>query len=86
MIKPASKSRPVTFLNDFQVFKGQTHETMKPFGAPVTVAHEAHMLIRDDQRKSVPNAIYAIHQRSQNRILRIIEPTLVQAQTLPKAA
>jgi hypothetical protein len=60
-------------LNDFQVFKGHTEQTMKAFGGPVMAHHEAQLLVRDDQKRSGQNsaAIYAIHRRSENRILQI---------------
>lgn len=75
MIRPVSKIRPAALLNDFQVFKGQCSQTMKPFGAPVTAAHEAYLLIRDDRSKLTAgeSPMYAIHQRSENRIVKIME-------------
>ena len=62
-------------LNDFQVFKGRSEETMKPFGSPVMVHHEAWLLIRDDQANGTPGvpATYAIYRRSENRILQVIK-------------
>jgi hypothetical protein len=57
-------------LNDFQVFKGRSETTMKAFGGPVMARHEARLLVSDDQKTS-GNAMYAIHQRSENRILQI---------------
>jgi hypothetical protein len=56
-------------LNDFQIYKGLTLETVEPFGEPVMSCHEAQLLIRDDQKHSTP-AAYFIHRRSENRILR----------------
>ena len=75
MIRPVSKIRVAARLNDFQVFKGQCSNTMKPFGEPVTAAHEAHLLVGDDRSKLAAgeNALYAIHQRSENRIIRIVK-------------
>jgi hypothetical protein len=95
MIRPISKNRPVQFLNDFQVLKGNCEKTMKPFGQPVAAAYEARLMIRDDQEKNGQNALYVIHQRSENRIVHIVEPAAVtvmkarDAQSrfpLPKAA
>jgi hypothetical protein len=57
-------------LNDFQIYKGLTLETSKPFGGPVMAYHEARLLIRDDQEHSTP-AAYFIYRRSENRILQI---------------
>ena len=75
MIRPVSKARTVSVLNDYQVFKGHCERTMKPFGQPVFATYEARMLIEDDRRKSPlgTSALYAIHQRSENRILQIFE-------------
>jgi hypothetical protein len=75
MIRPTSKNRPALFLNDFQVFKGKCENTMRPFGRPVSATHEAQLLIRDDRGKLPVGALalYAIHQRSENRITQIIE-------------
>lgn len=83
MIRPVSKVRPALVLNDFQVFKGQSAQTMKPFGEPVTAMHEANLMIRDDRSKLTggQNVIYAIHQRSENKILKIVET--VRAAVLP---
>jgi hypothetical protein len=58
-------------LNDFQVFKGRSEETMKAFGGPVMAHHEARLLVSDDQKTS-GGAIYAIYKRSENRILQIL--------------
>ena len=71
--RSAYKATP---LSDFQVLKGDCLETMKAFGSPVMANHEAKLMIRDDQESSALNAkaSYAIHQRSENRILEIIEP------------
>ncbi|MBV9267695.1 MAG: hypothetical protein JO061_16120 [Acidobacteriaceae bacterium] len=73
MIKPVSKNRPAQFVNDFQVYKGSCEKTMKPFGQPVAVAHEAYLMIRDDQKNlgEGASALYCVHQRSENRILKI---------------
>lgn len=99
MIRPVSKVRSICVVNDFQVFKGQCETTMKPFGEPVMATHEARLLIEDDRRKSPAGspALYAIHQRSENRILQIfikagnvvVLPAPEKAATrfpLPKAA
>ncbi len=92
MIRPVSKPRTVQFLNDFQVFKGNCERTMQPFGQPVSVVHEAQLIIRDDQQKLAAgrSPLYAIHQRSENKILEIL-PTERKAVSadwfmLPKAA
>ncbi len=68
-------AKTVRPLNDFQVFKGRSEETMKPFGSPVMVHHEAWLIIRDDQANGIPGApaIYAIYRRSEHRILQIIK-------------
>jgi hypothetical protein len=73
MIRPVSKTRNFHFVSNFQIFKGASAETMQPFGAPVAAAHEARLIIRDDQEKTASTAMYAIHGRSENRILQIIE-------------
>ena len=75
MIRPVSKNRPTTILNDFQVFKGKCENTMRQFGQPVSAEHEANLIIRDDRGKLAAGvvALYAIHQRSENRITRIFE-------------
>ena len=75
MIRPVSKIRPAVLMNDYQVFKGECENTMRPFGQPVSVSHEAQMLIQDDRSKLASGAValYAIHQRSENRITQIIE-------------
>ncbi|MDQ2775404.1 MAG: hypothetical protein M3Y57_10890 [Acidobacteriota bacterium] len=92
MIRPVSKSRTVQFLNDFQVFKGNCESTMKPFGQPVSAMHEAELMIRDDQEKLAAgkSPLYAIHQRSENKILEIVQTAkkAVSANPfiLPKAA
>lgn len=74
MIRPTSKSRYALTLNDYQVFKGQCDNTMRPFGQPVCAVHEAKLLISDDRSKMAAGAIakYAIHQRSENKITTII--------------
>ena len=68
-------ARTTRLLNDFQVFKGRSEETMKPFGSPVMVHHEAWLMIQDDQANGTPGvpAVYAIYRRSENRILQIIK-------------
>lgn len=74
MIRPVSKPRSLQIVNDYQVFKGSCENSMKPFGQPVAVQHEASLMIRDD-RRALPAgsvAMYAIHQRSENRILKIV--------------
>lgn len=75
MIRPVSKNRTAMIVNDYQVFKGECENSMRPFGQPVSVAHEAQLMIRDDRRKLAAGAIamYAIHQRSENRITQIIQ-------------
>jgi len=75
VIRPISKPRTVQFLNDFQVFKGNCERTMQPFGQPVAAAHEARLMIRDDQQKLAAGILplYAIHQRSENKILQIVQ-------------
>lgn len=62
-------------LNDFQVFKGRCGQTMQAFGGPVMAQHVAHLLVRDDQANAAPGtrALYAIYQRSENRILQILQ-------------
>ena len=92
MIRPVSKPRNAHHLNDFQVFKGSSERTMKPFGRPMSATHEARLMIRDDQEKLAAGLapLYAIHQRSENKILRIVQ-TAKQAVRmepfpLPKAA
>lgn len=73
-------------LNDFQVFKGCSEQTMKAFGTPVMVHHEAQLMIRDDQAATAPGttAMYAIYKRSENRILQIVKAAETAA--LPLAA
>ncbi len=75
MIRPVSKIRTATAVNDFQVFKGECANTMRPFGQPVSVTYEADLMIQDDRRKLAAGtvAMYAIHQRSENRIIQIVE-------------
>ena len=75
MIRPVSKPRTAIFVHDFQVFKGTCQNTMKAFGQPVAAAHEADLMIRDDKQNLEPgvSALYAIHQRSENRIIKIVE-------------
>ncbi len=75
MIRPVSKTRTVALLNDYQVFKGQCQNSMKHFGQPVSALHEAELMIEDDRRKqsASEDAMYAIHQRSEHRILSIVE-------------
>src|SRR5206468_7048627 len=77
MIRPVSKPRTPVFVNDFQVFKGACENTMKAFGKPVAAAHEADLMIRDDKQnlQAGVSALYAIHQRSENRIIKIVEAT-----------
>ncbi len=74
MIRPVSKPRTAQFVNDFQVLKGRCENTMTTFGQPVAVAHEAELMIRDDKKKMPAGsvALYAIHQRSENRIIKIV--------------
>ena len=89
MIRPTSKIQHTFLLNDYQVFKGACQNTMKPFGQPVSAGHEAHLLIEDDRSK-LPlseTALYCIHQRSENRILTIVEANEnVVVMPKPKAA
>lgn len=75
MIRPTSKNRPAVTMNDYQVFKGRCENTMRPFGQPVSVTHEAQLMIQDDRGKLPAGAfaMYAIHCRSENRITQIIE-------------
>lgn len=70
-----SARKAIQPLNDFQVFKGGCEQTMKAFGGPVMVRHEARLLVRDDQANAAPGspALYAIYQRSENRILQILQ-------------
>lgn len=92
MIRPISKPRTIQFLNDFQVFKGNCQKTMQPFGQPVAAMHEAKLMIRDDQQKLAAGRLplYAIHQRSENKILQIFQTEQKSAQAdsvmLPNAA
>jgi hypothetical protein len=61
-------------IQDFQIFKGVTETTMKPFGSPVMAHHEARLLVKNDQQKladGIP-VMYAIYKRSENRILQIL--------------
>jgi hypothetical protein len=86
MIRPVSKNRPPAFfLNDFQVLKGKCEKTMQPFGEPVCAAHEARLLLDDDAQKLAAGekALYAIHQRSENRILKIVKTAQASVTTLP---
>lgn len=82
--KYSAARRPV---NDFQVFKGLSSETMSPFGAPVMVAHEAMLIARDDQAKQTAGTahLYVIYKRSENRIVRVLEQPEAVA-SLPLAA
>jgi hypothetical protein len=86
MIRPVSKIRPAVLMNDYQVFKGECENTMRPFGQPVSVSHEAQMLIQDDRGKLAAGvvALYAIHQRSENRITQIVEHRPVIAMPAPR--
>jgi hypothetical protein len=96
MIKPISKNRVALPLNDFQVLKGKCERTMKPFGEPVSLPHEARLLIRDDQQKLAAgaSALYVVHQRSENRIVHVVHAagramkaiTKAGCLPLPKAA
>jgi hypothetical protein len=81
MIRPVSKNRPASILNDYQVFKGNCKDTMRPFGQPVSATHEAQLMISDDRSKLPAGtvALYAIHQRSENKITKIVEHTEVIA-------
>ena len=62
----------IRILDDFQIYKGLTLETVEPFGKPVMSYHEARLLIQDDQEHSTP-AAYFIHRRSENRIVRTFQ-------------
>lgn len=75
MIRPTSKTKHTTALNDYQVFKGSGENSMLPFGQPVSAVHEAQLMISDDRRKIAVGveAIYAIHRRSENRITQIVQ-------------
>lgn len=87
MIRPISNSpRTVCFVNDFQVFKGACEKTMKAFGSPVTAAHEAELMIRDDRESLTAGdvALYAIHQRSENKIIKIVNAIGAAKQRSPK--
>lgn len=77
--------RNIRLLNDFQIFKGLSETDMKPFGSPVMAHHEAQLMIRDDQASAKTPALYAIHKRSENRILQIFG-TPQEVVTLPLAA
>jgi hypothetical protein len=72
-------------VNDYQVFKGQCEKTMRPFGQPVSLTHEAQLMIQDDRSKLAPGAaaMYAIHRRSENRITQIVEHRRVFVLPLP---
>jgi 5'(3')-deoxyribonucleotidase len=88
MIRPISKIRPCTFfLNDYQVLKGKCEKTMENFGLPVSVAHEARLMIDDDLQtlEAGEKALYAIHQRSENRIVKIVETAKALVTTLRPA-
>jgi hypothetical protein len=85
MIRPVSKIRPCTFfLNDYQVLKGRCEKTMKIFGLPVCAVHEARLMIDDDLQtlEAGDKALYAIHQRSENRIVKIMETARAQVTVL----
>jgi len=86
MKSPKSAIRAKCPLNDFQVFKGRSEDTMEPFGIPLMAHHEAQLIVRDDQRTEPAGmpAIYAIYKRSENRIVQIlrtpdVEPLLLAA-------
>jgi hypothetical protein len=86
MKRPKSALRTKCPLNDFQVFKGRSEQTMRPFGMPVIAHYEAQLIIRDDRlTESVEGpVIYAIYKRSENRIVQILrtpdaEPMLLAA-------
>ncbi len=74
MQKIRTSQKAVRPLHDFQVFKGHNEQTMKAFGGPVMVHHEARLIVRDDQASAIPGVpvLYAIYQRSENRILQIL--------------
>ena len=75
MRKSNRSAHRATRLNDFQVFKGRCENTMQAFGSPVMAHHVARLLVRDDQASagSATPALYAIYQRSENRILQILQ-------------
>ncbi len=75
MTRSNRSTRTATRLNDFQVFKGRCGHTMQAFGGPVMAQHVARLLVRDDQANAAPGtrALYAIYQRSENRILEILQ-------------
>lgn len=75
MIKIRAAHRAMRPLNDYQVFKGKCERTMQAFGGPVMAHHEAQLIVRDDQAKPQLGApaLYAIYQRSENRILQILQ-------------
>ncbi len=77
-----------TALNDFQVFKGGCERTMKAFGSPVMARHEACLIVRDDQKKEAGTvrSLYAIHQRSENRIVEIFQAQNPKRSSLKLAA
>jgi hypothetical protein len=87
MIKPVNKNRPAAFVFDFQILKGKCSKTMRLYGTPVATAHEARLLVEDDALKlpAGENAIYAIHWRSENRILKIIETAVLPQMRRPKS-
>ena len=62
-------------LNDFQLFKGRTEGTMKAFGSPVMVHHEAWPMTQNDRESSEADGptIYSIYRRSEERILQIVK-------------
>ncbi len=81
MIRTTSKPNTSVFLKDFQVYKGQTEETMESFGPAVFTLHEARLMIQSDRQntKSKSPTLYAIHQRSENKILQIIQSPGIQS-------
>lgn len=85
MIRPESKTRTVLFMNDFQIFKGECERSMKPFGDAVSAEHEARLIISDDRGKTRGKSMYAIYQRSENRILEIFE-AVREIAVMPKKA
>jgi hypothetical protein len=85
MIRPVSNTRPMPLFNDYQVLKGQCEKTMKPFGQPVSATHEARLMIEDDRSKlqAGENALYVIHQRSENRIVQIVDSMKSKLRQMP---
>ena len=86
MIRPTSKARISAFLQDFQVLKGECQHSMEAFGTPVFTAHEARLLVQNDRQKMPAGsaALYAIHHRSENKIIDIIDARKAVVTTIEK--